>query len=58
MKDENKSSMAGMARAHKSAGSESIRSEEKVGGKGEGSHSFRMPKQVTDHSCVRTPEKK
>lgn len=50
---ENKRSESGMARAHKSAGSESIHSEEHVGG-----HTgvrFKMPKdsEVCDHSNVK-----
>jgi hypothetical protein len=52
---QNKASERGMVRAKKSAGSESIHSEEHVGGTGPGTHSFRLPKQheVCDHSNVR-----
>jgi hypothetical protein len=57
MKDENRASERGMSHAKGGRGSESVHDIERVGGKGEGSHSFRMPKEVTDHSCVRTPEK-
>lgn len=50
---ENKRSESGMSRAHGSAGSKSIRSEEHVGGKT--GQQFRMPKdsEVCDHSNVR-----
>jgi hypothetical protein len=52
---QNKASERGMFHAKKTAGSETIHAEEKVGGHGPGTHSFRLPKQheVTDHSCVR-----
>ena len=51
---ENKSSMKGEAKAHRSAGSESIKSEEHVGSTGSGIR-FKMPSdsQVCDHSKVR-----
>jgi hypothetical protein len=50
---QNKASEKGMTRAHKSAGSESIRSEEKVGSSGPHGVQFSVPKGVVDHSCVR-----
>jgi hypothetical protein len=50
---QNKASEKGMARAHKSAGSETIRSEEHVGSSGSHGVRFKMPKEVVDHSCVR-----
>jgi len=49
---ENKSSMKGEVKAHRSAGSESIKSEEHVGSTGSGIR-FKMPKDVPDHSNVR-----
>ena len=51
---ENKSSMKGEAKTHKSAGDESIRSEEHVGSTGSGIR-FKMPadSEVCDHSKVR-----
>jgi hypothetical protein len=52
---QNKASMKGETRAHKSAGSESIRSEEKVGSSGPHGVQFSVPKGVVDHSCVRGP---
>lgn len=57
---ENKASEVGMAKAKKSAGSKSIHSEEHVGGKGYGTHSFRMPKdhEIADHSDLDSPEHK
>ena len=52
---ENKRSEAGMAHAHRSAGSGSIRSEEHVGSPGGTGQRFKMPKnsEVADHSRVR-----
>lgn len=50
---QNKASESGMARAKKSAGSESIRSEEHVGSSGAHGVRFKMPTDVPDHSCVR-----
>jgi hypothetical protein len=49
---ENKSSMKGEAKTHKSTGSESIKSEEHVGSTGSGIR-FKMPKDCVDHSNVR-----
>jgi hypothetical protein len=49
---ENKSSKQGEAKTHRSAGSESIKSEEHVGSTGSGIR-FKMPKEVCDHSNVR-----
>jgi hypothetical protein len=50
---ENRASMKGEAHTHKSAGSEKIRTEEHVGSSGSHGVRFKMPKGVTDHSCVR-----
>jgi hypothetical protein len=50
---QNKASMKGETKAHKSAGSESIRSEEHVGSSGSHGVRFKMPTDVVDHSCVR-----
>ena len=49
---ENRRSEHGMAHSHRSAGSESIKSEEHVGSTGTGIR-FKMPKDVVDHSKVR-----
>lgn len=51
---QNKASEAGMAHAKKSAGSETIRSEEHVGSSGSHGVRFKMPKEVCDHSNVRS----
>lgn len=50
---QNKASMHGEARAHKSAGSETVKREEHVGSSGSHGVRFSMPKGVVDHSCVR-----
>jgi hypothetical protein len=50
---QNKASMHGETRAHKSSGSGTIRSEEHVGSSGSHGVRFKMPKEVVDHSCVR-----
>ena len=52
---QNKRSMSGEAKIHKSGGDRTIKSDEVVGGKGPDAHSFRMPKdaEVCDHSNVR-----
>lgn len=52
---ENKASMKGMAHTKRSAGSETIRSEEHVGSSGSHGVRFKMPKEseVCDHSRIR-----
>lgn len=52
-KGENRASMKGEAHTKPSAGSGTIRSEEKVGSSGAHGVRFSMPKDVVDHSCVR-----
>ena len=52
-KAENKMSEKGMAKTHKSAGSESIKSEEKIGSSDKNGVRFSMPKGIVDHSNVR-----
>ena len=54
---ENKESMRGMTQMRGQSSMGKIADMERVGGKMEGSHSFRMPKEVVDHSMVRSPEK-
>lgn len=51
---ENKKSMIKGEGKH-SHGAESVHNIERVGSKHPENHSFRMPKNVTDHSIVRTP---
>lgn len=50
---ENKSSMKGEAKTHKSSGSGSIRSEERVGSPGGKGIRFKMPTDCVDKSNVR-----
>lgn len=52
-KGENRESEKGMSHAKGSHGSETVHNIEHVGSHGGEGVRFKMPKEVTDHSCVR-----
>jgi hypothetical protein len=58
MKTNNRNSVKGMAKTHKSAGSESIKSEEKIGSSDGDGIRFGYFKDHPDKSRVNSPESK